>query len=199
MISKNQESEEENLPEGDLKDKDYDPEEHEFISQLVATKAWVTPLKAGLTIPRSELSGLLLCMRLLSRTESLYSGGCGSVLCLGDSTCIISSLDKTATSFNPFMHACLSEIHNLRDKLSAKIHLEDVFHIASADNISDICTRRESHLNNLGEGSVWQTGPSWLRRPRYTWPCTRDFNNKELPQIETKTPIKVVIAARPTA
>ena len=113
MVSKYQENDEENLPEGDLEDKDYDPEKHKFISQLVAAKARVTPLKAGLTIPRSELSGLLLCTRLISRTESLYSGGFGSVSCLGDSTCIISSLDKTATSFSPFMHARLSEIHNL--------------------------------------------------------------------------------------
>ena len=199
MISKHKENEEESLPEGDLEDKDYNPEEHEFTSQLVAAKARVTPLKTGLTIPRSELSGLLLCTRLLSRTESLYSGGFGSVSCLGDSTCIISSLDKTATSFNPFMHARLSEIHNLRDKLSSKVHLEEVFHIASAENISDICTRRESHLSNLGEGSSWQTGPSWLRTPRYTWPCTREFNNKELPQEETKTPIKVVMATKSTA
>ena len=144
MVSKYQENEEENLPEGDLEDKDYDPEKHEFTSQLVTAKARVTLLKAGLTIPRSELSGLLLCTRLRSRTESLYSGGFGSVSCLGDSTCIISSLDKTATSFSPFMHARLSEIHNLRDKLSARTHLEEVFHIASGDNISDIYTRRVS-------------------------------------------------------
>ena len=161
----NKENNEESLPEGDLKDKDHNPEEHEFISQLVAAKAGVTPLKTGLTIPRSELSDLLLCRRLLSRTESLYSRGFGSVSCLGDSTCIISSLDKTATSFNPFMHAHLSEIYNLRDKLSSKVHLEEVFHIASAENISDICTGRESHLSNLGDGSSWQTGPSWLRTP----------------------------------
>ena len=39
MISKHQETEEENLPEGDLEDKDYNPEEHEFISHLVTAKA----------------------------------------------------------------------------------------------------------------------------------------------------------------
>merc|ERR1711895_85123 len=89
-------------------------------------------------------------------------------------------------------------LHNLRDKLSSKVHLEEVIHIASAENISDICTRRESHLSNLGEGSSWQTGPSWLRTPLCTWPFTRDFNIKELPQEETKTPIKVIMAARPT-
>merc|ERR1712239_61014 len=71
MVSKYKENNEESLPEGDLEDEDYNPEEHVFISQLVAAKAWVTPLKTGLTIPRSELSGLLLCARILSRTESL--------------------------------------------------------------------------------------------------------------------------------
>ena len=86
MIYKHQETEEKKLPEGDLEDRDYNPEDHEFISHLVAAKARVTPLKAGLTIPKSELSGLLLCTRLLSRTESLYSGGFGSISCLGDST-----------------------------------------------------------------------------------------------------------------
>ena len=33
-------------------------------------------------------------------------------------TCIISSLEKNATSFNPFLHAYLSEIYNLRDEVS---------------------------------------------------------------------------------
>ena len=52
MISKHQETGEENLPEGDLEDRDYNPEDHEFISHLVAAKARVTPLKAGLSIPK---------------------------------------------------------------------------------------------------------------------------------------------------
>ena len=105
MVSKSEEYNQEDLPDGDLEDRDYDHKEHNFIAHLVTAKAHVTPLKTGLTIPRSELSGLLLCTRLLSRSVSLYSGGFGSVSCLGDSTCIISSLDKNATSFNPFMHA----------------------------------------------------------------------------------------------
>merc|ERR1712082_235805 len=82
MVSKHKENNEERLPEGDLEDKDYNPKEHEFISQLVTAKARVTPLKTGLTNPRSELSGLLLYTRLLSRSESLYSGGLSSILCL---------------------------------------------------------------------------------------------------------------------
>ena len=132
----------------------------------------------------------------MARTVSLYIGGFSSVSCLGDSTCIISSLEKNATSFNPFMHARLSEIHSLRERISEKTHLEKVFHIISSVNISDICTRRESNLKNIGPQSNWQVGPDWLKQPCHSWPCSREFNIKELPAEETKIPIRVMMAAK---
>ena len=164
MISKLHVNNEENLPDGDEADWDFDPHKHEFVSHILSAKAWITPLKAGLTVPRSEVSGLLLCSRLMARAVSLYSGGFGTTSCLGDSTCIISALDKNATSFNPFMHTRLSEILNLREKMGKKTNQEDVFHVASSDNIADICTRKESCLTEIGLGSSWQFGPSWLRQ-----------------------------------
>ena len=78
MDSKIEERDQEYLPDGDI-----DLQLHEFQTCLIAAKARVTPLKAGLTIPRSELSELLLCMRLMARVVKLYSGGFGSVSCLG--------------------------------------------------------------------------------------------------------------------
>ena len=84
MVSKTKENEQDILPEGDLEDKDFDPEEHVFESHILAAKSWVTPLKTGLTIPRSEVSGLLLCSRLMSRAVSLYDGGFSSASCMGD-------------------------------------------------------------------------------------------------------------------
>ena len=44
---------------------------------------------------------------------------------------VISALKKNAMAFNPYMHARLSEIHNLREKITKKTHLEDVFYIVS--------------------------------------------------------------------
>ena len=96
------------------------------------------------------------------------------------------------------MHARLLEIHNLRDKISQKTYLEEVFHVASSENIADICTRREASLKNLGPGSKWQYGPIWLCLPRHSWPCNREFTYKDLPSEETKTPLRVVLAARST-
>ena len=137
-----------------------------------------------------------MCSRLMSKAVSLYDRGFSAASCLGDSTCIISALEKNATTFNPYMHARLSEIFNLREKITGRTHLEEVFHVTSSENIADICTRRESSLSKLGTGSVWQTGPHWLKQPRYNWPCNRDFTFKELPNEETKTPIRVVMAAK---
>ena len=94
------------------------------------------------------------------------------------------------------MHARLSEIFNLREKIAGRTHLEEVFHVASSENVADICTRRESSLSKLGTGSVWQTGPHWLKQPWYNWPCNRDFTFKELPNEETKTSIRVVMVAK---
>ena len=94
------------------------------------------------------------------------------------------------------MHARLSEIFTLREKIAGRTHLEEVFHVTSSENVADICTRRESSLSKLGTGSVWQTSPHWLKQPQYNWPCNRDFTFKELPSEETKTPIGVVMAAK---
>ena len=180
MVSKAKENSLKVLPDGDSNDNDFDPNLHKFKSHILFAKACVTPLKTGLTILRAEVSGLLLCSRLMAKAVSLYDGGFSSASCLGDSTCIISALEKNATAFNPYMHARLSEIHNLRDKISWKTHLEEVFHVASSENIADICTRRESSLKNLGPGSVWQSGPLWLCQPCHSWPCNRDFTYKDL-------------------
>ena len=101
---------------------------------------------------------------------------------------------QDATAFNPYLHARLSEVIMLRDTISKMTNIEEVFHVASAENIADICTRKESNLSNLRIGSTWQTGPSWLREPRYSWPCTRNFTRTNLPDNETRDPIKIVLA-----
>lgn len=181
MVFKTKENSLEVLPDGDINDDDFDSKLYEFKSYILAAKAHVTPLKTVLTIPRAEVLGLLLCSRLMAKAVSLYDGGFSSASCLGDSTFIISALEKNATAFNPYMHARLLEIHNLINQISWKAHLKDVFHIASSENIADICTRRESILKNHGPGSVWQTGPLWLRQPRHSWPCNLDFTYKDLP------------------
>ena len=154
MVSRTKKNEQDTLSEGDLKDRDFDPEVYVFESHILAAKSRVTPLKTRLTIPRSEVSGLLLCLRLMSRAVTLYNGGFGSASYMGESMCVISALEKNATAFNPYMHTRLSKIHNLREKIAMRTHLEDVFHVTSSENIVDICTRNESNLQQIGPESA---------------------------------------------
>ena len=69
----------------------------------------------GLTIPRSELSSLQLLTRLLAKTIKALPDPPSDIYILGDSTCVISAMDKVATSFNPFIHSRLSNIHHNAD------------------------------------------------------------------------------------
>ena len=104
MIFKTKDNDQDTLPDGDLDDKDFDPKFNEFESHILAAKSHVTLLKTSLTISRSKLSGLLLCLRLMSRAVSLYNGGFSSASCIGDSTCIISALEKNSTAFHPLQN-----------------------------------------------------------------------------------------------
>ena len=79
-----------------------------FVSNTVSAKARVMPLKIGLTIPRSEMSRFVLASRLQYKVAKVFSEPVGSISTLGDSTCVISTMDKNAVAYNPFMHARIS-------------------------------------------------------------------------------------------
>ena len=69
-------------------------------------------------MPRSEMSGLVLASRLQYKVAKVFPEPVGSISTLGDSTCVISAIDKNAVAFNPFMHARFSECISLRDSIA---------------------------------------------------------------------------------
>jgi len=66
--------------------------------------------------------------------------------------------------------------------------------IPSKENIADITTRSETQVSTLGPNSIWQLGPAWLSKPRKDWPATRSFIKEELPDIECKNPIRILVS-----
>merc|ERR1712243_93591 len=182
-----------NLTNGCSEDSDYDPDIHEFMSYLVTAKAKVTPLD-GLTIPRSELNALQLLTRLLHKTVKTLPETPSEVYILGDSTCVISALDKVATCFNPFMHSRISDIHHTLEVIGKQAKVHAIQYIPSKENIADIATRSETLVSSIGKDSTWQLGPHWLSQPKKDWPATRSFINEELPEIECKNPIRILVA-----
>merc|ERR1712089_52606 len=181
------------LEKGCPDDSDFDPNIQEFISYLLTAKAKVTPLD-GLTIPRSELTALQILTRLLAKAVKALPDTPSEVHILGDSTCVISALDKVATCFNPFMHSRISDIHQNIEILGKQAKVSPLQYISSKENIADIATRSETLVSTIGPESIWQIGPKWLAQPRSEWPATRDFAKEELPDVECKNPIRILIS-----
>ena len=63
---------------------------------------------------------------------------------LDDSTWVISAMDKVATSFNPFMHTRLLDIHHTLDYIRKQAKVIPIQHIPFPENIANIATRSET-------------------------------------------------------
>lgn len=106
MIDRNVESEisplELKVMEGNLssdcsQDTYFDPEIHNLKSLLVASKARVAPLD-WITIPKSKPSSLQLLTGLLPDTIRIFPESPSNNHILVGSTCVVSSMDKVASS-----------------------------------------------------------------------------------------------------
>ena len=177
----------------DPEDLSFNPELHQFVSGIAAAKARVTPLRAGLTVPRSEMSSLVLCRRLQYKIAKVLPDLPATIHSIGDSTCVISSMDALSTSLNPFMHSRMSEVHHLGRRLEELTTLEPAQHVVSKHNIADLATRRDGRLSDIGPGSLWQAGPAWLQSARHLWPTTREFAKELFPEAERKHPIRILL------
>ena len=98
----------------------------------------------------------------------------GSVVCVGDCECVISSLEVSTTKMKPFFHNRVSEIKQNLEDLRKICQVEDFQHISGSLNPADLITREDGKLEEIGIGSEWQT-PTFLKKPRDLWPVTRDF------------------------
>merc|ERR1712105_101902 len=113
---------------------------------------------------------------------------------IGDSTCIISAMERNAMSFYVFMHTHISESCTLRDTMSKSCMVEEIQHMESKQNIMDICTCKDAKLKDIGPGSLWQEGPAWLKHPRHSWShCSWEFCRKSFPEEENKHPIRILL------
>ena len=167
-----------------------------FSSGLLCAKSRVTPLR-GFTIPRSELSGGLLVSRLVLATiialSRLDEKPVSSIILL-DSRCTISCLEENARKLKPFFHNRRGEILDNMDQVKETCSMEDVHHVSGKLNPADIATRGNCSIEDIGPGSLWQTGPSFLSTPRELWPVTRDFVRVEIPDEEKRQSGQVATA-----
>ena len=129
-------------------------------TRLAICKVRVPPLQ-GLTVPRGELSSLLMLSRLMLAVVGAlkpldYPPTSG--IMLSDSKCSISSVYSSKVLL-PYFQNRVAEIKDNMLQFRKNCHLEEIHYVESALNPSDISTKGTVHIRELGPGSFHQTGP----------------------------------------
>ena len=162
------------------------------VVMLLCAKLRVTPLQR-ISTPRSELNGAVLASRLLlSSLRSLSSSEIipARVWIIGDSECTLASLEKVNAAFGEYFGNRIGEIIDTQAKIERICPVGrngEWWHTSTHNNGADRATRLDSSIQDIEEGSEWQTGPQYLKRPFAEWPINRDFaerKDEHIPQSE---------------
>ena len=98
-----------------------------------------------------------------------------SCIIMLDSECTIATLENSSRTLKPFFLNRKQEMLENMQGVSRYCAMEPVQWIPSELNVSDILTRGTARPEDMGPGSVWQTGPDFLSLPRGSWPVSRNF------------------------
>ena len=170
-----------------------DSQGFKFSVTLLCAKAKVTP-RAGCTTPKSELNGTTLLSRLVKSAARAMVDTPSCVVCAGDSQCVISCLEISASRLKPYFHNRVSEIKENFDDLKKICPVEDLYYIPGSMNPADIATREDGKLVDIGIDSEWQS-PSFLKESRECWPLTRDFVRTGPPPEEVRNKVMSIFAS----
>ena len=157
-----------------------------FAVSLVCGKARVTPVK-GITAPRSEVCGFLILTRLLKVVVSAMDEKPGMVTLAGDSQCTISATEKTGGTLAPYFASRITEAMTNIEEIADCTTVDEIMHVPGVQNPADIPTRSRTTPEEVRNGSIWQSGPAYLKDSKELWPFSREFLDI-LPAQELRTP-----------
>ena len=152
------------------------------VSLLVA-KSKVSAMWSTST-PRVEMDGGVMASRLTYRTiKALNSEDVPEqVWIAGDSETVLASREKDAGFFGEFYGNRIGETYDFMDEIKKMTKVGndgEWWHVKSEDNAADRASRLDSTPADLGIGSEWQDGPSYLRLVRDEWPFERNFADRK--------------------
>lgn len=155
-----------------------------YQTTIIAAKSKITPTRQ-ITIPRIELCAAVLSCRLREKIQQELDWHFEAVYHLVDSSIVRDQIQKDSYKFKSYVGTRIAEIQN-------KSNPSEWWWIRSEHNPADMLTRPVD-VQQIGNHSVWQNGPDFLRLPVKEWPVNQT-NVAELPDMigqtlvcETKT------------
>ncbi|XP_045139268.1 uncharacterized protein LOC123520764 [Portunus trituberculatus] len=132
-----------------------------YEARLIAAKNRIAPTRQ-ITIPRLELCGAVLAVRLREAIERECNWEFETVYHITDSAIVQSQIRKETYGFKTFVATRLSEIQN-------KSNTSEWWWISTTYNLADLTTR-PCNASKLTRESTWQRGPEFMLLPVSQWP-----------------------------
>ena len=137
-----------------------------FVSLLCARSR--VAKKAMVSIPRIELAGAITANRIKKFILEKTCINPEETVHLVDSTTVMYYVNNNETVLPPWENARSIEIQKANEVTEEGL-LKNWGWIPGKENIGDWTTKPRK-AKELGEGSVWQNGPAWLKKPKEEWP-----------------------------
>ncbi len=136
--------------------------------RLLAGKTRVAP-KCKISIPRMELVGALLAVRLARKIMDSLRMELEAVRYFTDSSVVLGMLNKDSASFLEFVGTRVSEIRIKSDPD------KEWFWIPGELNLADQGTRPTVLPKDMAPGTSYHDGLPWMRDPVEAWPVKKKF------------------------
>ena len=136
-------------------------EDGSVFSEIVAAKSRVAPSIAT-SIPRLELMGAVIGMRLTTKIAEVLEIGISSSVFWSDSANVIWWIRGRSRDFKPFVANRVGEIHSNTDP-------EQWRYVPTNQNPADMLSRGLKAAELIGCYSWWR-GPDFLRQSEEAWP-----------------------------
>ena len=146
------------------------------VSNLVLARARVAPKAKKQTIPRLELMGALLGMRLVKKVCNALGKELKEVHFWSDSMDILCWIRNEVAHFQPFVAHRVAEIREFTTPSQWQ-------HVSGSNNPADAPTRGLS-LEELRGHSLWWHGPAYLLEDEENWPKRKEFSKEEFDKSE---------------